>query len=119
MQYGAHVRDIIRVYGERMVLGLQQDSPTVPIFNPPQEVFESYNRLGAGELAGDLESNAQRLAAILDEVDEASLSRVVINDRGQYGVYTFTVHGLACNAVHEAHHHLLDAKGTLAPNAST
>jgi hypothetical protein len=36
IQYGAHVRDILRVYGERMVLAVEEDSPTVPIFNPPR-----------------------------------------------------------------------------------
>jgi hypothetical protein len=44
-------------------------------------------------------------------------SRTVINDRGQYGVYTFTLVGIGRNVVHECHHHLLDAKGTLALGA--
>src|SRR5438270_325132 len=39
MQYGAHVRDILRVYTDRIVLGREQDSPTVPIFNPPHEEY--------------------------------------------------------------------------------
>jgi hypothetical protein len=113
IQYGAHVRDILRVYGDRMALGIEQDSPTVPIFNPPQEVFESYNRLDAGDLAADIEAQASRLAKLVDDMEPGAWSRIVVNDRGQYGVYTFTLAGLACNAVHEAHHHLLDAKGTL------
>jgi hypothetical protein len=113
LQYGAHVRDILRVYGERMVLAVEQDNPVVPIFNPPQEVWQEYNRLGAEELAEDIEARAGRLAEIVDGMDPSAWSRIVINDRGQYGVYSFTVAGLARNAVHEAHHHLLDAKGTL------
>lgn len=117
IQYAAHVRDILRVYGDRMILGVEQDSPTVPIFNPPQEVFESYNRLGAEEIADDLEAQARRLATIIEEMDGDSWARTVVNDRGPYGVYTFTISGLACNAVHEAHHHLLDAKGTLGTDA--
>lgn len=119
IQYAAHVRDILRVYGDRMVLGVEKDSPTVPIFNPAQEVFESYNRLDAQELAADLEAQAQRLAKIVEDMGPSDWSRIVINDRGQYGVYTFTIAGLACNAVHEAHHHLLDAKGTLGASASS
>jgi hypothetical protein len=118
LQYAAHVRDILRVYGDRMLLGVEADAPTVSIFNPPQEVFESYNRLDPASLAADLAAQAERLATIVDGMDPAAWSRVVINDRGQYGVYTFTVAGLACNAVHEAHHHLLDAKGTLGLSAS-
>jgi hypothetical protein len=113
LQYGAHVRDILRVYTERMVLGLEQGSPTVPIFNPPQEEWERYNRMEPEELAVDLEMQARRLEEVIDEMDPAAWSRIVVNDRGVYGVYTFTVAGLACNAAHEAHHHLLDAKGIL------
>lgn len=117
LQYGAHVRDILRVYGERMVLAVEQDSPTVPIFNPAQEVFEGYNRLDPEELATDLEAQARRLAHIVNDMHQSDWSRIVINDRGAYGVYTFTVAGLACNAVHETHHHLLDATGALSPSA--
>jgi hypothetical protein len=31
LQYGAHVRDMLKVYGDRMVLGLEQDKPTSPL----------------------------------------------------------------------------------------
>jgi hypothetical protein len=119
IQYAAHVRDILRVYTDRMVLGVEQDSPTVSIFNPAQEVFESYNQLDTQELAADIEAQAQRLAKIVETMGPSDWSRIVINDRGQYGVYTFTIAGLACNAAHEAHHHLLDAKGTLGASASS
>jgi hypothetical protein len=113
LQYGAHVRDMLKVYGDRMVLGLEQEQPTVPLFYPAQQVFESYNRLGADELASDIERWAERLARLVAGIESSSWSRTVINDRGVYGVCTFTVDGLACNAVHEAHHHFLDATGTL------
>jgi hypothetical protein len=113
LQYGAHVRDMLKVYGDRMVLGLEQEQPTSPLFYPTQEVFESYNGLGADELATDIERWADRLATLVAGMEPSSWSRPVINDRGVYGVYTFTIAGLAGNAVHEAHHHLLDATGTL------
>jgi hypothetical protein len=113
LQYAAHVRDILRVYTDRMVLGRDQDSPTVPMFNPPHEEFERYNQLGAEELAAHIEAQAQRLRETAEAMDAGAWPRTVINDRGVHGVYTFTLAGLACNAVHEAHHHLLDASGTL------
>ena len=118
MQYGAHVRDILRVYTDRIVLGREQDSPTVPIFNPPHEEYERYNQLGTAELAADIDAQARRLRATAEAMDPAGWSRIVINDRGVYGVYTFTLAGLACNAVHEAHHHLLDANGSLGATAA-
>jgi DinB superfamily len=113
LQYAAHVRDILRVYTERIVLGLEHDSPTVPMFHPPQEVWEEYNRSDVRELGADLETHAQQLAESVGKMAPSDWSRVVVNDRGEYGVYTFTLVGLACTAAHEAHHHLLDARGTL------
>ena len=115
IQYGAHVRDILRVYGDRMVLGLAEDNPSFASFNPGDEVWASYNELPRDELAEDLNAQAHRLADIVATVDESGWSRTVVSNRGQDGVYTFTVAGLACCAVHEAHHHLLDANGTLVP----
>ncbi|HUJ66477.1 MAG TPA: DinB family protein, partial [Acidimicrobiales bacterium] len=119
MQYGAHVRDMLRVAGDRMIRGRDEDNPVVPIFNPPEETFFGYNQLDRGELAADLEGQAQRLAGIIDGMDAAAWSRTVTNDRGRYGVYSFTLAGLACNAAHEAHHHLLDANGTLTASSAS
>jgi hypothetical protein len=113
LQYAAHVRDILRVYTDRMLLGVEQDVPMVPIFQPPQEVWEEYNRSDVLELAADLEAQAERLEATGANMVPSAWARIVVNDRGVYGVYTFTLAGLACNAVHETHHHLLDAKGAL------
>ena len=118
MQYGAHVNGTLRVAGDRLQLGLEQDAPTVPMFNPGQDEWESYNELDAGELAGELEANARRVADILDGMDASAWSRTVVNDRGQYGVVTFTLVGIGRNVVHESHHHLLDAQGTLALGAT-
>jgi hypothetical protein len=118
MQYGAHVSGTLRVAGDRLQLGLEQDAPTVPMFNPGQDEWASYNQLDAEELAGELEANARRVADILDGLDTTGWCRTVVNDRGQYGVLTFTLVGIGRNAVHESHHHLLDAKGTLGLGAT-
>jgi hypothetical protein len=115
MQYGAHVRDILRVYGDRILIMLEEDDPVFPQFNPDEDVWDSYNRLGREELAEDLEAQAQRLATIFDELEPEQWSLTMIRDGGTDGVYKFTVAGLASYAVHEAHHHLLDADGTLPP----
>ena len=66
MQYGAHVRDIQRVYGDRILLMLQEDSPVFPQLNPDEEEWDRYNGLVAVELADDIEAQARRLADILD-----------------------------------------------------
>jgi len=117
MQYGAHVSGTLQVAGERLELGLEQEAPTVPLFNPGQEEWAGYNQLDAQALADELEENAARVAEILGRLEGSQWSRTVINDRGQYGVYTFTLVGIGRNVVHECHHHLLDAKGTVALGA--
>jgi hypothetical protein len=116
IQYGAHVRDILRVYGDRVLLAIAEDDPEVPTFHPAEAEWEAYNALGREELAADLEAQADRLAAILDGLDDDAWSRTVTRTAlvaGTDAVYRFTVAGIASYAVHEAHHHLLDADGTI------
>jgi DinB superfamily len=115
LQYGAHVRDILRVYGDRILIMLEEDDPVFAQFNPDESVWESYNRLGLEQLAEDLEAQARRLATIFDELEPEQWSLTMIRDGGTDGVHEFTVAGLASYAVHEAHHHLLDADGKLPP----
>ena len=117
IQYGAHVSGTLRVAGERLRLGLEQDTPTVPLFNPGSDEWARYNELDAQELADELEGNARLVGDILGRLHASQWTRTVINDRGRYGVFTFTLVGIGRNAVHESHHHLLDAKGTLALGA--
>jgi hypothetical protein len=94
---------------------LEEDDPVFSQFNPDEGVWASYNRLGREELAEDLGGQAQRLATIFDDLEPEQWSRTMIRNGGADGVYTFTVAGLASYAVHETHHHLLDADGTLPP----
>jgi hypothetical protein len=96
-----------------MLVAMSEATPSFASFNPPDDVWADYNRIGREELADDLQSQAQRLADIVREMDSSGWARTVVSDRGVDGVYTFTVAGLACCAVHEARHHLLDANGTL------
>jgi hypothetical protein len=118
IQYGAHVRDIQRVYGDRILLMLKEDDPVFPQFNPDEDAWNGYNRLNPASLAGDIEGQAGRLAGILEQLEPDDWSRTMTRDGGHDGVYQFTVAGLASYAVHESHHHLLDANGTLKPTRS-
>jgi len=116
IQYGAHVRDILRVYGDRVLLAIAEDDPEVPTFHPSEDVWNAYNALDCDALAADLEAQADRLAAILDGLEDDAWSRTVTRTalvEGTDAVYRFTVAGIASYAVHEAHHHLLDADGTI------
>lgn len=110
IEYALHVRDMLRVFADRIHAALTEDNPTVASFDhEPAASAERYNDLPVEVVAADLRSQATRLAAILGAVDEAGWTRTAVRD----GVDRFTVHGMACFALHESHHHLLDAAGTL------
>jgi hypothetical protein len=119
VQYGAHVRDIQRIYGDRILLMLKEDSPVFPQFNPDEGEWDEFNSLGVDELADGIEAQAQRLAGILSELQPDDWSRTMIRDGGTDGVYEFTVAGLASYAVHESQHHLRDADGSLQPTPNS
>lgn len=109
IQYGAHVRDMLRVFGDRILTAVAEDDPSVPWFDPGPDGWAGYNRLGRRELVDDLEREALRFQRTVIERDAWEWSRVALRD----GVDRFTVQGLACFGAHEAHHHLLDAAGML------
>ncbi len=109
VQYGAHARDMLRVFGDRIILAVELDEPSVPWFDPGPDGWASYRLLDAEHLAVDLEAQAARFASIVGGRAPSDWSRGALRD----GVDRFTVSGLACFGVHEAHHHLLDADGTL------
>jgi hypothetical protein len=118
IQYGAHVRDIQGVYGDRIILILQQENPVFPQFNPDERAWSAFNEIEAVALAEQIREQAQRLADILAELKPEDWSRTMVRDGGSDGVYRFTVAGLARYAVHESRHHLRDANGTLTAGES-
>ncbi|MDE3206791.1 MAG: DinB family protein [Acidobacteriota bacterium] len=109
LQYGAHSRDMLQVFGDRILLAVAEDDPVVPWFDPGPEAWAAFNRLDPAELAGGIDVAARRLATILDERAPSDWARTARRD----GLDRFTVAGLACFAVHEVHHHLRDADGSL------
>jgi hypothetical protein len=113
IQYGAHVRDMLRVFGDRMLLAVAEDNPSVPWFDPGPDGWESYNRMPVGELVSDMAGQAERFAAIVGDCQESDWARTARRD----GTDLFTVAGLACFGAHEAHHHLLDAQGRIPSTA--
>jgi hypothetical protein len=89
-----------------------RDNPTVYSFMPSEEAWASYNRLPVNILADDLEAQANRMGTIFADVRPSDWTRPVFRDGTEREVAHFTVVGLVAYSVHEAHHHLLDAKGT-------
>ena len=112
LQYGAHVRDLQRVYGDRILLMLREENPVFPQFNPDEDSWSAFNEAEVTVLADQIDEQAHRLADILAALAPDDWARTMVRDGGSDGVYSFTVAALASYAVHESRHHLLDANGT-------
>ncbi len=111
IQYGAHARDMLRVFGDRILLAVAEDNPSVPWLHLEAEERAAYNRLGVEALADDLAAQATRFQAVVAGCRGPDWTRTAMRD----GLDRLTVRGLACFGIHEAHHHLLDATGMLDP----
>jgi hypothetical protein len=113
LENGAHVRDMLLVFGDRIKLALAEDGPLLPWFDPGR-AEDDYNHIDPVLLAVDIEAQATRLAEILVQVKPTDWDRIgtraadprVECSKGD----TFTVIGMACYALHEAHCHLLNAR---------
>jgi hypothetical protein len=97
------------VFGERIELACREDDPAVPWFDPGDEEWRAYNEAEPASAANAIERAAGDFSSILAHLQQSDWSRTARRD----GVDQFTVAGLACFGVHEAHHHLLDADGRL------
>jgi hypothetical protein len=107
---------MLRVFGDRMQCAVTEDRPSLPWFDPGP-VEDAYNAMDPSLLAEEIDQHAQRLALIISERSAAEWSRTAMKtpDPRRPGAQpdSFTVAGLACVALHEAHHHLRDADGSL------
>lgn len=109
MEYGAHVRDVLLNLRDRIVVGLAEDHPV------PKPMYQDV-RIANGVLAADTPADlvveltvaAGLLAKTVGALDEAALARTLVypwprvTDRNLLWV--------AAQALHEAEHHLTDAR---------
>ncbi|GAB3040844.1 maleylpyruvate isomerase N-terminal domain-containing protein [Parafrigoribacterium mesophilum] len=105
VEYGAHVRDVLRLFKYRVALMLQSDDPTFPSWDGDAlAVAERYSEQEPVRVAAELEQAAAEYAAELDSVPEHAWSRT--GRRGDGAL--FTVASLALYSAHDPMHHLWD-----------
>ncbi len=94
--------------------GHRGGQPDVPAVQPQQRGLRGIQRDGRrrawSKISTRRRSGSRRSSANLHD---DQWDRTLVRDGGKDGVFTFTVQGQACYALHESHHHLLDANGTL------
>lgn len=105
LEYAAHVRDVHRLYLERLEMMLAEDDPLYPNWDQDATAVESdYNRQDPDTVRVELLTAASALADAFDRVPEPDRAR-----RGRRGDgASFTVDSFARYLLHDPVHHLWD-----------
>lgn len=105
LEYACHVRDVFRIYDERLSLMLTEDDPTFPNWDQDATAIDDrYNDQDPSTAAIELNEAATRLANSFDAVEGAAWNRTGTRSDGAH----FTVDTFARYMVHDPVHHLHD-----------
>jgi len=111
LEYSCHVRDVFRLYHERLRLMLDTENPTYPNWDQDQTaVADRYNEQDPIVVAAEMSSSAAMLAAAFDGVDGPAWDR---RGRRSDGA-VFSVESFGRYLVHDPIHHLHDVTVDLA-----
>ena len=108
LEYGAHVRDVYRLFDARLVQMLTQDNPTFASWNQDETAINHrYSEQDPEVVADELEAAAQRFVARIQSLTPEQYSRGGIrSDGAEFTVATFLQYFL-----HDVIHHLWDVTG--------
>jgi hypothetical protein len=107
LEYTCHVRDVLRVQGERLALALRADNPEfVPMGREERATLDAYNAQDPQTVLTELTEAANDLARVFGTLSPSQWSRT--------GIYNWptvesrTLLWLGRHTVHELEHHLMD-----------
>jgi hypothetical protein len=108
LEYGAHVRDVYRLFDARLAQMLSEDTPTFVNWDQDETaIAEHYSEQDPEVVADELEAAAQRFVARIQSLKPAQYSRRGIRSDGkEFTVLTFIQYFL-----HDVIHHLWDVTG--------
>ncbi|MGK5499041.1 DinB family protein [Streptomyces sp. URMC 125] len=108
LEYACHVRDVFRIFDERLRLMLTGDDPAFPDWDQDATaVAERYGEQDPRRVAGELSEAGEALAARLAAVAGEQWERTGTRSDGS----RFTVESLARYMIHDPVHHLHDVHG--------
>ncbi|NEM91804.1 DinB family protein [Galbitalea soli] len=111
LEYGAHVRDVMRICRYRLTLMRTEDDPAFPNWDQDETaVAERYDLQDPATVAAEIAEAAAALAADLDEVASAGETVWSRPGRRSDGA-AFTVESFAKYFIHDVVHHLWDVRG--------
>ncbi len=109
LEYGCHVRDVLRIYLERLDLMLSEEGPHFPNWDQDATAIEDdYAGQSPVAVAVELTKAATALADRFDTVDGEQWARTGFRSDGA----SFTIDTFARYFIHDPVHHLWDVRGT-------
>jgi hypothetical protein len=108
LEYACHVRDVFRLYDQRLELMLSQDDPQFPNWDQDETaVADRYGEQDPAEVAAALRQAAFAIAGRFETVTGDQWRRTGSRSDGA----RFTVETFARYLVHDPVHHLYDVTG--------
>ena len=105
LEYACHVRDVFRIYDERLGLMLAEDGAAFPNWDQDASaVDDAYNEQDPAVVAQELVAAGNTLADHFEAVEGAQWARTGVRSDGAH----FTVDTFARYLVHDPVHHLWD-----------
>lgn len=109
LEYACHVRDVFRVFDERLALMLAREAPEFPNWDQDATaVQERYREQAPDAVADELLAAAASVAAAFDAVPDEAWARTGMRSDGS----AFTVETMARYFVHDPEHHVYDVTGS-------
>jgi hypothetical protein len=107
LEYAAHVRDVFRIFDERLGLMLTEDDPAFANWDQDVAALEGdYAHQDAAVLADELDADGEAVAASFDAVAPGQAERTGRRSNGS----VFTVRTLGQYFLHDVVHHLHDVR---------
>jgi hypothetical protein len=107
LEYGCHVRDVHRLYLQRLQLMLDRDAPRFDNWDQDATAAAShYAQTDPARLVDDLASDGERLASVFDAVGDDQWRRTGLRSDGAL----FTIESFGRYLVHDPVHHVWDVE---------
>lgn len=105
LEYTCHVRDVYRIFNERITLMRNEDNPTFANWDQDQTALDdNYAAQDPAAVSGELSVAAESLAQLLDGVHDEEWARRGARSNGS----EFTIESISIYMMHDSIHHLWD-----------
>jgi hypothetical protein len=112
LEYACHVRDVLLVQRERVLLARREDRPSlVPMGRDVRVEHDGYNEQSPVDVARQLRDAAALFAGVLERLDDSAWKRQVNYNFPAPAVRD--LRWLAVHTEHEVRHHLADVRAQI------